>query len=62
MAKVGRERLTLWAFQQNGAALRFYAREGFAEIARTDGAGNEAACRMCGWPGCGDSHEGAGRL
>ncbi len=42
MAKVGRERLTLWAFQQNGAALRFYAREGFAEIARTDGAGNEA--------------------
>ncbi len=41
-AKAGRERLTLWAFQRNAAALRFYAREGFAEVERTDGAGNEA--------------------
>lgn len=41
-AKEGRERLTLWAFQRNAGALRFYAREGFAEMERTDGARNEA--------------------
>jgi GNAT superfamily N-acetyltransferase len=41
-AKAGRDRLTLWAFAQNGRALAFYRREGFVEAFRTDGAGNEA--------------------
>jgi GNAT superfamily N-acetyltransferase len=33
--------LQLWAFQSNQGALRFYARHGFVETERTDGAGNE---------------------
>lgn len=33
--------LRLWTFARNERARRFYAREGFAEIARTDGAGND---------------------
>jgi GNAT superfamily N-acetyltransferase len=33
--------LTLWTFQANAGALRFYARAGFAEAERTDGARNE---------------------
>jgi GNAT superfamily N-acetyltransferase len=33
--------LELWAFQRNTAALAFYARHGFTEVRRTDGAGNE---------------------
>ena len=33
--------LQLWAFQSNIRALRFYARHGFVEAERTDGAGNE---------------------
>jgi GNAT superfamily N-acetyltransferase len=33
--------LELWTFQQNHGAQAFYAREGFREIKRTDGAGNE---------------------
>lgn len=41
-AKEGRDRLCLWAFAQNEGALRFYAREGFVAVERTDGAGNEA--------------------
>lgn len=41
VAKEGRGRLALWAFAANAGALRFYAREGFCEVARTDGAGNE---------------------
>lgn len=41
-AKQGRDRLTLWAFQRNEGALRFYAREGFVAVERTDGEGNEA--------------------
>lgn len=40
-AKEGRDALSLWAFAQNEGALRFYAREGFAEAERTDGAGND---------------------
>jgi GNAT superfamily N-acetyltransferase len=40
-AKEGQERLTLWAFQRNGGALRFYAREGFVEVERTDGSRND---------------------
>ncbi|MCG6558862.1 GNAT family N-acetyltransferase [Ruegeria sp. 1NDH52C] len=35
------DRLELWTFQQNTRAQRFYARHGFVEAARTDGAGNE---------------------
>ena len=34
-------RLHLWCFQANTGAQRFYARHGFTEIARSDGAGNE---------------------
>ncbi len=33
--------LTLWTFQNNTRARAFYEREGFAEAARTDGAGND---------------------
>lgn len=33
--------LHLWVFQRNEGALAFYARHGFAELKRTDGAGNE---------------------
>ena len=33
--------LQLWTFQVNEPARRFYRRHGFAEVERTDGAGNE---------------------
>ncbi len=33
--------LQLWTFQANAGARRFYARHGFAEVAFTDGGGNE---------------------
>jgi GNAT superfamily N-acetyltransferase len=33
--------LRLWVFQRNEDARAFYARHGFAELERTDGAGNE---------------------
>ena len=33
--------LTLWTFQVNERARRFYERQGFVELLRTDGAGNE---------------------
>jgi len=33
--------LQLWTFQANHRARRFYARNGFVEVERTDGAGNE---------------------
>ncbi|MBK8440085.1 MAG: GNAT family N-acetyltransferase [Rhodobacter sp.] len=39
--KEGEPRLALWTFQANTRAIAFYAREGFAEVERTDGAGNE---------------------
>lgn len=39
--KATEPRLALWTFQANPDAIRFYAREGFAEVERTDGAGNE---------------------
>ncbi len=35
------EGLTLWAFQVNGAAHRFYERHGFLAAESTDGSGNE---------------------
>ncbi|MEZ5796129.1 MAG: GNAT family N-acetyltransferase [Paracoccaceae bacterium] len=34
-------RLALWTFQANTGAISFYSREGFVEVERTDGAGNE---------------------
>ncbi|NEB01533.1 GNAT family N-acetyltransferase [Streptomyces sp. SID13726] len=33
--------LSLWTFQVNGPAQRFYERHGFVEAERTDGSGNE---------------------
>lgn len=42
LAKRERPRgLELWTFQANGAARRFYARHGFAEVELTDGSSNE---------------------
>ncbi|GLS85508.1 hypothetical protein GCM10010873_04810 [Cypionkella aquatica] len=40
-AKAACAQLTLYTFQANLPAQRFYAREGFAEIARSDGADND---------------------
>lgn len=40
-AKAAEPVLRLWTFQANSAARAFYARAGFVEIERTDGAGNE---------------------
>ena len=40
-AKGDSECLQLWAFQANAGAQRFYCREGFVEIARSDGARND---------------------
>lgn len=40
-AKARTGRIELWCFQANEPALRFYAREGFREVERTDGAGND---------------------
>lgn len=40
-AKAEESRLALWTFQANTGAIAFYTREGFAEVERTDGAGNE---------------------
>lgn len=36
------KKLGLWSYQANDRASRFYERAGFAEITRTDGAGNDA--------------------
>ena len=44
-AKATRRRLSLWTFQANTGARRFYARAGFREIERTDGAGNDERLR-----------------
>ena len=40
-AKRQRARLSLWTFQANAAARRFYEREGFVEHQRTDGHDND---------------------
>jgi ribosomal protein S18 acetylase RimI-like enzyme len=52
-AKTSRpEGLTLWTFDANRAAQRFYARHGFTEIARTDGANDEELPDVrLGWAG-----------
>lgn len=41
LAKTEAERLTLWTFQANHQAQRFYQREGFAESRRTTGENDE---------------------
>ncbi len=40
-AKARASRLGLWAFEANLRARAFYRREGFREVARSDGAGND---------------------
>ena len=40
-AKSSQPSLSLFAFQANGRACRFYERNGFAEVARSDGADND---------------------
>ncbi|MCK8483205.1 GNAT family N-acetyltransferase [Aliiroseovarius sp. S2029] len=40
-AKAAVPRLSLYTFQANAGACRFYRREGFTEAFRTDGAGND---------------------
>jgi GNAT superfamily N-acetyltransferase len=40
-AKAGRDRLALWTFVANEGARRFYAREGFREVRRTEGENEE---------------------
>lgn len=40
-AKSKIDHLDLWTFQENTGAQRFYLREGFQEVARTDGAQND---------------------
>lgn len=40
-AKDRSDRLKLWTFQANHGAQRFYLREGFREIRRSDGADND---------------------
>lgn len=40
-AQAEADRLSLWCFQANHAAQRFYAARGFAEAERTDGARND---------------------
>ena len=40
-AKSKSPELTLWTFQANLPARRFYAREGFREVRQTNGAGND---------------------
>ena len=41
-AKRGRDALELWTFVANEGARRFYAREGFSEVRRTDGDNEES--------------------
>ena len=45
--------LRLWVFQRNEGAVAFYERHGFAEVERTDGAGNEEREPdvLLAWPG-----------
>ncbi len=48
-----RDGLDLWAFQDNTGARRFYERNGFTEVERTDGTRNEehAPDVRYAWPG-----------
>ena len=40
--KQSNDALQLWVFEINAPAISFYEREGFREVKRTDGAGNDA--------------------
>lgn len=40
-ARQGRDRLRLTVLEQNAGARRFYRRNGFSEVGRSDGAGND---------------------
>lgn len=40
-ARQGRDRLRLTVLEQNAGARRFYQRNGFCEVGRSDGAGND---------------------
>ena len=51
---------TLWVFQSNTRAIRFYERHGFVEVERTDGAGNEERSPTSAWPGRPDRRSSAG--
>lgn len=44
--------LRLWVFEPNAGAIRFYEREGFRTLERTDGQGNDEKVpdRLMGWP------------
>lgn len=44
---------TLWTFEPNQDAIRFYQRHGFRTLTTTDGAANEERVpdRLMGWPG-----------
>lgn len=39
--KAAEDRIAIWTFAANTSALNFYARQGFGEVERTDGSGNE---------------------
>ena len=41
VAKADSSALSLWAFQRNAAARRFYEKHGFVAVKETDGSGNE---------------------
>ena len=41
--KAAEPEIELWTFQANDRALAFYRREGFREVSRTDGSGNDEA-------------------
>jgi len=45
------DEVSLWTFQQNAGARRFYRREGFVEVKLTDGADNEERLPdvLCRW-------------
>ena len=53
LAKSGQQHLELWTFQANTRAIAFYQREGFAEVFRTDGSGNNEKLPdvQLGWTG-----------
>lgn len=50
-AREAADEVTLWTFQQNEGARRFYRRHGFVEVTLTDGADNEERLPdvLCRW-------------
>ncbi|MFV0385524.1 GNAT family N-acetyltransferase [Paracoccus sp. (in: a-proteobacteria)] len=45
-ARTGQARLDLWTFQANASVRRFYAKQGFREVRRTDGDNEENLADM----------------